>query len=581
MKRPSLRFNTEAVFEWLLRHAEKLVVACVAGCAAWLLWGAIDALRSKSVGAGQMPDVISRKAAEALAHLDRVAEPPAELLPEHQSLSAALDTWRPPLFPWRSSAVLELADAPAMTPLDKPLFDELAKRPKPEILPLENLRASAGIAVLAAKSGDSAAPGAEATAAAPAGRIVPYVVVTGLIPAGKQRDEYRRRFADVGFPDAKRDSPLWSDFEIDRAVVDPGGKEAWERIDLAAARNRAGEWEAEAPSVVPAEYLLSAAEDVRSRQTTPLPFCGPLPQRIDEGWKAEQMHPWVWERMRTKDQPPPAAAPGKPAGGDADPAADGPGFGPTAAAATPAVAPVRQAGDGKPQEPEFRLFRFLDTAVEQGKTYRYRVRLKVWNPNWKLPEQHLVDAAFATDQKLVAPVSDETTAVRVPESMSLLARTIRAADQKRMRMKPDMFEVLVLAESRRSGGYALRSLLSYVGGVANVDSKLNKPPADVRCRGEDIETKWVLVDVLGSQVDRADVAAAKGPKQIGEQLDMLFLRPDGTFAVVSAAESEKSIGQYAATLSDADDGKRETRQTGQDAPPADRGANPFGPPRAP
>jgi hypothetical protein len=382
---------------------------------------------------------------------------------------------------------------------------------------------------------------------------VPYVLVTGLIPARKQRDEYRRRFADVGFPDVKRDSPLWSDFEIDRALVVPGGQESWERVDLAAvAKTRTAEWAAAAAATVPADYLLAATEDSRSPQTTPIAFCGPLPERVDGGWKTDDMHPWVIEQVQAKSKP--EANP--PPGGEPQPD-----------------------GKGPPQGAEFRLFRFIDTAVEPGKSYKYRVRLKVWNPNLGLPEQQLVEAGLAKDPKLTAANSGPSPAVTVPEPLSLLVRMLRAGDIKKMRLKPDVFEILVLAESRKTGNYALRSLRSSVGGIANVDNKLNKPPADVRCQGEDIETKWLLVDALGQQLDRADAAATKGGnKQIGEPLEMLFMRPDGSFATVSAADSIRRIAQYATTLPEADDGKREPKSGPQEAAQP----NPFAPnPRAP
>lgn len=558
MKRPSVKFDQEAVLDFLLRHGEKFVVAVAGLCAAWLVWGGISALNSKSVGSGQLPEAISRKAADALTHLDRVAEPPAELLPDHPPLFETIDPWRKPLVPWRSVAAVEVVDAPPVTPLDKPLFDELARRPKPEVFPLEDLRATSGIAVLAVKAGGQAAAD-PAGVGGGSGRIVPYVLVTGLIPARKQRDEYRRRFADVGFPDVKRDSPLWSDFEIDRALVVPGGQDSWQRIDLAAvAKSRAAEWAAAAAATVPAEYLLAAAEDSRSPQTTPVAFCGPLPERVDGGWKADDLHPWVVEQMQAKSGPGTNPQPGS----------------------EPQPATQQPPGEkGSPQGADYRLFRFIDTAVEPGKAYKYRVRLKVWNPNLGLPQQQLVDASLAKDQKLSAPDSGASAAVTVPEPLSLLVRTIRAAELKRMRLKPDVFEILVLAESRKTGNYALRSLRSAVGGIANVDNKLNKPPADVRCQGEDIETKWVLIDALGQQLDRVDAAPPKGAgKPISEPLEMLFMRPDGSFATVSAADSALRIAQYATTLADTDDGKREPKSGPQEPPPA----NPFAPtPRTP
>jgi hypothetical protein len=48
MKLPAMRFDKEAVLDFLLLHGEKFVMAGVAALALSLLWGGIDALRTKT-----------------------------------------------------------------------------------------------------------------------------------------------------------------------------------------------------------------------------------------------------------------------------------------------------------------------------------------------------------------------------------------------------------------------------------------------------------------------------------------------------------------------------------------------------
>jgi hypothetical protein len=547
MKRPSISLNQEAIVDFLLRHGEKFGVAVIGLAALGLAWGGIEAVRSKSASAQQRPETILRQADEATRHIEREKTAPAGEKWSGQPLATAIDPWRNPT----------VAGPPQLALLDRPLFEEFAKRTQPDVFRIEELQAVAGLAVLPSKApaaepapperprprprgrdGEPAAgeppvdkaggqPGAGAGADPSRGRIAPYAVVTGLIPVAKQVAEYRRRFESVGFQDAKRDMPLWADWTIERTVVGPEA-DRWEQIDLVeAARRWQTEWSAVASDKVPDGYLLSAAEDKRNPRTTP-PYCGPLPQLLRGSWGVTSLHPWVLEQVRQQ----PAAGPDAGSAGGA----------------------------------EFRLFRFIDTSVEPGKTYRYRVRFEMWNPNVNLPVQHLANAALATPLKLTAPPSNETAAVSVPDPTVVLVGPLRKADMKKM--KAGMLEVLVLAPSARTGDYALRGLVTEPGGFVNVDEKLNKP-GDRRTRGEDFRTDRVIVDVRGRQEDRADQRSSRPP----EPFELLCLRPDGGFEFVSAADAEPVIAEHKATLPADDAGKGPAKPGQPDAAPS-----PFGSP---
>jgi hypothetical protein len=591
MKLPALRLDKDALGEFLLRHGEKLVGTVVAIGAVLLIWGGIDSIRSRSVRPQELPESIRDEVTRADAHIRSMPRPPDDLLPPHAALAAAVDPW----LAAKSEA------APPLSVLDKPLFPEFSRRSQPDVLPVEQLRAVAGIAVfpLQQAAGDAAGrppaqppapdrrgrpgaqrnPGApgergfpgpegfgrpdEGFSAAPAGtpgRIVPYVVVTGLIPVAKQREEYRRRFAEAGYQDARRDAPLWSDFEIEKCIVTNGQDGQWRPIDLAgASRIQMREWSAPQPLPVPTDYVFQATEERRSRET-PLGFVGLLPQRIDRPWAAEPIHPWVLEHIRSRPQPTaddpgdmPAAIP------EPDAAIFG---GPGEQRPDPRDArPPAPGEDAKDQPlPDYRLFAFVDTAVKPNTAYRYRLRLKVWNPNLGLPQQHLVDPAIAKEQRLSSPASSPTAAARVPDPQVLLVDVVPAADVKKLRLKPGVLEVLVLDASADTGNYAIRSVLLDVGGIANVDKKLNRP-GETRSRGEDAITDRLLVDVFGQQIE-GDDKPRRGPRMIPEPFTAVFLRPDGSFEQVTAADSERLIDRYRDTLPERDAGRRETRPTG-------------------
>jgi hypothetical protein len=144
---------------------------------------------------------------------------------------------------------------------------------------------------------------------------------------------------------------------------------------------------------------------------------------------------------------------------------------------------------------------------------------------------------------------------RVPETTSLLLATLPDAERKRLKIKPGTFEILVKATTEKTGDFTLRSVLTDIGGFANVDSKLNKT-GDVRSRGDDVTTGLLLLDAVGEQGDTAEGPAAKRAKAPPEPFEMLFTRDDGTFELVSAADSQPSFVRYRQTLPDGDDTRR-------------------------
>jgi len=644
MKAPSVKFDTAAIGSFLLAHGEKIAVGIVSLVALLLAWGGIDAVRVRSVSSDRRPEVIVREATQAEDNIGREKAVPADMVVAAASLTAELE-------PWRSARPQE---PPTLALLDRPLFDAASKRTQPDILPVEDLRVTAGVAVLRQQpvaGADIGFPGGDPTmamvpGAAPPGfpgageqpgaaaprrgrnrreqaqqptseammagspnagmmampmpiervRVVPYTIVTGLIPAKKQLDEYLRRFASASFQDPRRDTPLWSDFEIDRTVVEADGQDNWEPLDLQqVVAKQMAEWTGLAQDVVPPLFTLGPDEERRIVRSAPLPFCGPLPQRTDTAWGDEVQHPWVKRKVQelldkqaaavkaaataAQEQGPvdvfqgqgggfgmPDYGSGAMAGSGMMPGSGMPGMmsGPGMMMDSAAMGSGMGGGvspNAMAMRPEYRLFRFVDTTVEPGKRYRYRVRLKAWNPNWSPnPEQmrpHVADFAVTKEQKIASPDSVASSPVRVPETTSLMLATLPDAERKRLRMKPGMFEILVMAITEKTGNFTLRSVLTDVGGLANVDSKTNKP-GDLRSRGEDVLTDMLLVDIVGDQEDPNEAGApgARRPKSPAEPLEMLFVREDGSFELVSAADSQPMFIRYRQTLPDAEDSRR-------------------------
>lgn len=706
MKKPAL--NPATIGGFFLHHGEKLGFAAVGAFALLLAWWGIDAIRSQAVKPDRKPDAVAGLAGQAAANIDSVRKVPAERLPSRQPLQPMIDPWRP--------GQVKIAAAPTSRALlNRPLVAELSKRTKPDVFPIEGLRAVAGIAVLPdpdrqadarqvaprqpdipppddgsrrkprtkpkgrQQAGDDTAFGlggglggelTEPGAAEPQqpGKITPFVVVTGLIPAAKQQQEYDRRFGSASFRDPRRDSPKWGVYLVERARVVAGGSPRWERLEVKDAAQpqpggRIGMGEMPGgpggiaqqiteQETLPAAFFLGAEE-------SEIGYAAPLPQRIDEPWGAAGLHPWFVPRIeeflaadeetkpaagvaaktsladlladarkrvgteilleavtldaeperqrnvglyklgvRSK-QPAASAAIGE-IGVTEDPVfavseqwggqlsldeakaepracnlrcrvdlvgktpvirilelglldeAGQPGDTRTEPAPKPVVLgadqmPAGGLAGGEPGRPiaaaDNRLFRFVDTAVKPGETYRYRVKFALRNPNVGLAARHLADVAAAKGEFLVSDYSTETPPVRVPDPVVVVARTIDKDTKKKMKVKGDVIEVMILAPSEKTGNFSLRSTLTDVGGLANVTPELNKA-GDIRFFGEPVTTDRLLVDAHGPQDDRAEVGSPSPP----EPLELLFLDPDGSFEIVAAADGERQIRRYGNTL---------------------------------
>jgi hypothetical protein len=86
-----------------------------------------------------------------------------------------------------------------------------------------------------------------------------------------------------------------------------------------------------------------------------------------------------------------------------------------------------------------------------------------------------------------------------------------------------------------------------VGGLANVDPPQSSKKGDPRSRGDELVTDRVLLDVRGRLEDRTETRTGR-PTPPPEPLEMLFLRPDGTFEFASAATSQPDLERYRFTL---------------------------------
>lgn len=621
MKKPRVSFSKAGMLSFLVRHGEKLVVVLVCMAASGLAWGGMSALRTLRPTAKQLPKSIIADAEATSKHIDAIKIAPDAELTSEKGLAKAVAPWSSP----------QIVPPPNRALLNKPLFNPLAVRKSPKILPIEDLRTVSGVAVLALKpkpTGDRPVPERSLNLDAPpaptkptkpprggggrfgqppppppemammqprpdqlqpVGKVVPYVIVTGLIPVVKQLKEYDEQFGNASFRDPAIDTPRWSGYSIERTEVLPGTDEKWTPIDIKAVGRRYGaEWAGIQPEPWMAALALSTELERRDATTT-IPFCSPLPQLSDGAWGFNAFHPWFTDFVRRDAAERKAAelkrqqdasenggvfnAPGTgtfPPG--TDPSLDGSGAVPGFAGGADMAMQPGMEGRVLSQGPEYRLFRFIDFAVIPGRTYRYRVKLSCWNPNYNVSGRHLAEASLAKSTMLGSAVSAASQPVVVVDGTKMLVQPLKKQEIKRL--KTGALSVLILGDKQPSGGFALRQLLMEVGGLANVDPDQNKR-GDVRSVGDAITTDRVLLDIRGKLEDRSETRAGK-PTPPPEPLEMIFLRPDGTFEVATSADSQVDIDRYRHTLQEPQDPNRPPG-----APDWAPAGAPFGNPFAP
>jgi hypothetical protein len=346
-------------------------------------------------------------------------------------------------------------------------------------------------------------------------------------------------------------------------------------------RRYTGEWAGVQSEPLLQQIILPPELERRDPTQSPLPFCIPLPQLGEGFWGFNALHPWFVDflerdtaarKAQADEALEQAAANTSVFGGGTTGSPLPGGFGPPGMPMGPDGMPMGPGVEGQMAKgPEYRLFRFIDLAVVPGRTYRYRVKAMCWNPNLNVPSRHLVDAAMAKKNTLDSSDSNATTAVIVPDGSRLLVQPMKKQDLKRL--KPGLVSTLILGEKPNAGAFALRSLLMEVGGIANVDPSQNKK-GDSRSRGDAIVTDRVLLDVRGRLEDRAETRTGK-PTPPPEPLEMIFLRPDGTFEVASSADSQVDIERYLRTLPTDDAAASAVGQP--PAPGEPQFGNPFAP----
>lgn len=327
-----------------------------------------------------------------------------------------------------------------------------------------------------------------------------WVCLVGAIPYSKQLGDYQNTFRDARFYDVKRDYPRYSLPIIERAEVNRGGVGEWQQLDVEEALEDLSKWAVEYPDVIDPRF--------RSELTEPLP---PLIFANHDKQKVNHPRTKVVEKVKAAEESGPkkktkprtlsgtaARAKGGNSGGVPSGYAGPDSYGSMGGTGMPGagVTANRRAGTGV----EHRLFRFFDFKVEPGKTYRYRIKLVLVNPNAGVPPRFLESYDFgkgATREADWSPVSPEVTVIA---GNRLLAGTVmegRGKGEPAGTILAKLFDATEAAEIRRVFDVSRGSVLN----EHQVEVGLPDPSNGKGNRSAivDFETNAVVLDLFGGE----------------------------------------------------------------------------------
>ncbi|DAC21169.1 MAG TPA: hypothetical protein D7H89_04855, partial [Candidatus Poseidoniales archaeon] len=453
--------------------------------------------------------------------------------------------------------------------------------------------------------------GMQPTVMSPPAKKMPYVLLTGLVPFRKQIDEYIALYSRASYQSPERDLPIWHDYAVERLEVRPDGGGEWKVIDITRLyEDWKDNWAGTATDSVPQQFILPSTQNLFDPADVPFGYWSPLPtlaarptlNGVDtmsggdpsmggpgygSSWGLQSIHPWAKDEMKEllaeQKQLALEQQESMGLGGEMGYGMDSGGEfgGGMTGTTTGTFSPFRDiemgmdeggmeeqydesmmmgyGGEGEGMmmlDQDYCLFRFIDTSVEPGRLYRYRVTLRAWNPNWNLPKKFLESPEAADEQFVQSATSEpfpslDATPIHVPADNLLLARLLLRDEKKVYGLGVSDQELLVLDSNEDSGNFELHSIESKPGNI--VGSKKGKRKIKqfnnqrISVPPHNVDSDQTLLAVVGQQTIDGKKRPGRGfvPP---EPLEILIADSAGTLEVILADACEETVREYLPTL---------------------------------
>ena len=370
---------------------------------------------------------------------------------------------------------------------EQSLFPDKNKRPSVKPFPVENLRAVPCVGAImykeltannAANAMGAAAGGMMGGAATPgaggpggAGGMMggtggetkgrQWITVTGSIPIRKQQAAYGDLFGNAQYLDDARDQPRYLYYELERGEVAPNGDVQWSKVDvLRAIKKENNQWNGVGSEQVGFSYHAPTFSSYPPMAMNCPPMANKpfgeeianlpnIPLNSSEQIEVQSAELDRWNKLQEAmnqidestllDRDPFEGAGGTAMGGMSGGMDSGMGgagasggMGPNGVGAgndwlVNREAVAKQMLNAQTvASVEYYLFRYFDFDVEEGKTYQYRVKLLLANPNYGV-EERFVEDPTATEQKIVASeFSEPSNPAALGRSARIFAQNVEA-----------------------------------------------------------------------------------------------------------------------------------------------------------
>ncbi|MCL2305390.1 MAG: hypothetical protein FWC43_08615 [Planctomycetaceae bacterium] len=406
--------NKAGIKEFFVYHVEKLVLGGVVIVSLWWAYSGLTGHKSLP----WQPSALEQAADQAKQHIENSGVTPRQF--DERLFIIEYDEKAT----WIKRDISQVAYATDRK-WEPTLFPDRIKRDTPTIFPVESLRWTPGQgAILTIDRNPPKTPGTTGRTSGTTGRttgtteiasgvgsgntIVPrqWLVLTGLIPIRKQLTEYLNRYSNSMFTDPVIDTPQFLAYEIERCEYDPtpGAVPQWEKIDAVLQYSiELNEWGGIGAEQVDPSYLAPVVPGM-------IPMAYPLPPMVQKLYGEEVAYPpyiplladSLIETMEQQEEKLKQLQDFKPVdtNGLIDRISRGTVGGGASAEGRSGVMPSGIQTQSVVQESvrpplvDHYLFRFFDFNIEGKKSYQYRVRLILKNPN------HRVAPKFLEDERL-------------------------------------------------------------------------------------------------------------------------------------------------------------------------------------
>lgn len=427
-----------------------------------------------------------------------------------------------------------------------PLWND-HRRASPELYPVQSLLASAGHGAFTVHSrppaplhptglphGIRGNPRPDANASLEGYR---WIIVTGIIEYRRQIEAYQTALDESSYRQPEFDLPDYRSFAIERAeITDDTADEKldWQPRPIRSMYDMKNRWSQLAVDPVEAKYFPP------SRDGLGLVF--PLGPLAAGRWSEEVGHPRIAKyesELRKKIRAKLASATI-----DAEESFESPAPVSPMAWPRPAGSPW---GPGEisasAEKADILLVRYIDYEVEPGKKYRYRLKLIVQNPNWKVPAKYLQSPDLSDASSLETGWSRPTPVVSVPSDTEI---QLLAVDGRHGRAIVKLIHFDLATGRNQSHEFQVErgELLNYYNqeyypqDSASTESEMpslfatqtKPPPAQL----VDYVTGMTLIDfhASGKQPDRQ---VARQPSSI------TLMDRDGKLSILEECESKRSL----------------------------------------